>query len=64
MREEGVSFPRAVAAIRAALQTCILYFRARNGSLWARFASRLAASSGKVTPHGALRAHPKPCTRT
>jgi hypothetical protein len=41
-----------------------LYFHVRNFSLRARFAFCFAASLGKVTPHDALRAYPRPYART
>jgi hypothetical protein len=47
---EGVSSPRALAVGRAVLQAHLLCLHTRNHSMWVRLASRLAASSGKVTP--------------
>jgi hypothetical protein len=47
---DGVSSPRALAAARAALLSCLLCFLTHCLSLSARLASHLATCSGKVTP--------------
>jgi hypothetical protein len=60
---KGVSSPRALAAARVALRTCLLFLHACYLSLSTRLASRLTASSSKGTPHGLLRAYPRSCIR-
>jgi hypothetical protein len=55
--QRGVFSPRALDAVRATLQAHLICLCAHNCSLSAQFASRLTASSGKVTPRRALRAH-------
>jgi hypothetical protein len=64
---EGVSSPCALAAVRAALLSHLLCFRACCLLLSTRLASRLAISLGKVTPprvvaHAPETLHKSACT--
>jgi hypothetical protein len=54
---------RALMATPAVLQAPLFCLHARNHSLLAWLASYLTTSSGRVTPHGALRAYPRYCAR-
>jgi hypothetical protein len=57
---EGVSSPRSFTARWAALRACFFSFHAHIFSLWSRFASHLAVSSGKLVLCNALRAPLRP----
>jgi hypothetical protein len=59
---EGVSSPRALTTARAVLLSRLLCFHACRILLSAWLASRLTESSGKVTPCGSRRMHPRPFT--
>jgi hypothetical protein len=51
----------SLAAAQAALQACLVYLCTYSCSLWTRLASCLAASSGKMTPCGALHVYLRSC---
>jgi hypothetical protein len=51
----GGVLPRALVVVQATLHGCLLCLRSVNHSLRVRFASRLAASSGKLPPWHTVR---------
>jgi hypothetical protein len=57
---EGDPPSHAFAAAQATPLSHSFYFRARCLSFLVRLASHLAISSGRMTPRGSLRTHPRP----